>query len=92
MGTITAYPEADYPWCGRAHGVVTARVPWVRHGAGHTKFFDDQVVWLASGCSRITVTAMVRLFWRTVGSLARGRAPSSRPAPFRRTGIAHLDR
>jgi sulfide:quinone oxidoreductase len=30
------------------HGVAVAQVPWARHGAGHTRDFDDQVAWLVT--------------------------------------------
>ena len=52
-----------------AHGVVVAAVPWARHGAGHTRFFDDQVAWLAVTCSKSTVMALMRIAWRTVGAI-----------------------
>ena len=44
LGTMVAVLEADAPrvCCGE-HGVVVAAVPWARHGAGHTRFLDDQV-------------------------------------------------
>lgn len=44
LGTMVAELEADAPriWC-REHGVLVAAVPWARHHAGHTRFFDDQV-------------------------------------------------
>ena len=31
-------------------------VPWARHGAGHTRVFDEQVAWLAPQCSKSAVT------------------------------------
>ena len=51
------------------HGVVVAAVPWARHGAGHTRFFDDQVAWLAVACSKSAVTELTRIAWRTVGAI-----------------------
>ena len=51
------------------HGVVVAAVPWARHGAGHTYVFDEQVAWLATQCSRSAVTELMRIAWRTVGSI-----------------------
>jgi transposase len=70
LGTVTAWLEADAPRVScPAHGVVTAAVPWARHGAGHTRFFDDQVAWLAAACSKTTVTALMRVSWRTVGNI-----------------------
>ena len=43
--------EASRVSC-REHGVVVTAVPWARHGAGHTRYFDDRVAWLASPARR----------------------------------------
>jgi transposase len=70
VGTTRAYVEADAPRvrCPE-HGVVVAGVPWARHGAGHTIGFDQQVAWLAVRTSKAAVTALMRIAWRTVGSI-----------------------
>jgi transposase len=70
LGTVRAVLEADAPRvrCG-VHGVVVAHVPWARHGAGHTRMFDDQVAWLAVVCAKSTVTELMRIAWRTVGAI-----------------------
>ncbi len=69
-GTIPVWLEADAPRvdCPR-HGVVVAAVPWARHGAGHPYVFEEQVAWLATQCSRSAVTELMRIAWRTVGSI-----------------------
>lgn len=70
LGTIQAMLEADTPRVRcRTHGVVVAQVPWARHDAGHTYAFDDQVAWLATQASKSTVTELMRIAWRTVGSI-----------------------
>ena len=70
LGTIRCELEADAPRVRcRKHGVVVAALPWARHGAGHTRAFDDQVAWLATRTSKSTVTALMRIAWRTVGSI-----------------------
>jgi transposase len=51
------------------HGVLVAAVPWARHHAGHTRFFDDQVAWLAVATSKTAVTKLMRIAWRTVGAI-----------------------
>lgn len=64
------FVQADFPrvHC-REHGVVVAGVPWVPHGAGrHTLAFGDQVAWLAATAARTTVTQLMRVAWRMVGS------------------------
>jgi transposase len=70
LGPVTAWLEADAPRVScPEHGVVVAAVPWARHGAAHTRFFDDQVAWLAAACSKTTITALMRISWRTVGHI-----------------------
>jgi transposase len=70
LGPVTAWLEADAPRVAcPEHGVVTAAVPWARHGAAHTRFFDDQVAWLAAACSKTTITQLMRISWRTVGHI-----------------------
>jgi len=49
--------------------VVVAHVPWARHGAGHTYAFDETVAWLAVRCSKSAVRELLRIAWRTVGSI-----------------------
>ncbi len=44
-------------------------MPWARHGAGHTRVFDEQVAWLATQCSKTAVTELMRIAWRTVGAI-----------------------
>ncbi|GAA3905340.1 hypothetical protein GCM10022382_10370 [Microbacterium invictum] len=70
LGTIQAFVEADAPrvQC-RVHGVVVGAVPWARHDAGLTHVFDDQVAWLATRASKSTVVDLMRIAWRTVGSI-----------------------
>jgi transposase len=70
LGTVVAVLEAQAPrvFC-RRHGVVVAAVPWARHGAGHTRLFDDLVAWLAVTCSKSAVMALMRIAWRTVGAI-----------------------
>ena len=62
--------EADAPrvTC-REHGVVVAHGAVGRHGAGHTRAFDEQVAWLATQCSKTAVTELMRVAWRTVGAI-----------------------
>ncbi|WP_286166959.1 ISL3 family transposase [Arthrobacter sp. AQ5-05] len=36
---------------------------------GHTRDFDQQVSWLATQCSKSAVTVLMRIAWRTVGSI-----------------------
>ena len=70
-GTTRVFIEADAPRVRcRDHGVTVAAVPWARHGAGHTRAFDDQVAWLVTHTSKTAVVALMRIAWRTVGAIA----------------------
>jgi transposase len=70
LGTVVAELEADAPRIeSPEHGVLVAAVPWARHHAGHTRFFDDQVAWLAVQTSKTAVTRLMRIAWRTVGAI-----------------------
>jgi transposase len=96
LGTIRAVIEADAPRVRCAsHGVVVAAVPWARHGAGHTRYFDDQVAWLAVACSKSAVMELMRIAWRTVGAIitrvaADAMAGVDRFAELRRIGIDEI--
>jgi transposase len=70
LGTVMVYLEAAAPRVGcRVDGPTVAAVPWARHAAGHTRVFDAQVAWLATVCSKTAVTELMRIAWRTVGSI-----------------------
>src|SRR5207247_202122 len=84
LGTIRAYLEADTPRVScPEHGVITAAVPWARHGAAHTRFFDAQAAWLAAACSKTTITALMRISWRTAGTIIARVAAAAGPAAAR---------
>lgn len=96
LGMIQTWLEADAPRvdCPR-HGVVVAHVPWARHGAGHTHCFDETIAWLATESSKTAVTALMRVAWRTVGSIitrvwADVEAGTDRFAGLRRIGIDEI--
>lgn len=96
LGTIKAYLEADSPrvHCPE-HGVVTAQVPWARHGAGHTYAFDDTAAWLVTHCSKSAVRDLLRVAWRTVGSIVTrvvtdAETATDRFANLRRIGIDEI--
>ncbi|WP_327242313.1 ISL3 family transposase [Streptomyces sp. NBC_01320] len=96
IGVLTAFIEADAPRVScPVHGVTVAGVPWARHGAGHTLAFDAQVAWLATCCSKTAVTQLMRIGWRTVGSIvarvwADAEAQTDRLAGLRRIGIDEI--
>ncbi|MGH2873547.1 MAG: ISL3 family transposase [Solirubrobacteraceae bacterium] len=70
LGSTFCFLEADAPRVScRHHGVVVAAVPWARHHARFTRSFDDQVAWLACNCSQSAVAELMRVAWRSVGSI-----------------------
>ena len=70
LGTTKVFLEAEAPRVRcRTHGVTVAAVPWARHGAGHTRDFDDLAAWLAVRTSKSAVMELLRVAWRTVGSI-----------------------
>jgi transposase len=70
LGTTKVFLEADAPRVRcREHGPTVAAVPWARHAAGHTRDFDDQAAWLAVRTSKTAVCELLRVAWRTVGSI-----------------------
>jgi transposase len=95
-GLLQVWLEADAPrvWCPQ-HGVVVAHVPWARHDAGHTRAFDDTVAWLATAAAKSTVCELLRIAWRTVGSIitrvaGEAMAQRDRFAGLRRLGIDEI--
>jgi len=79
----------------REHGVVVAHVPWARHGAGHTRRFDETIAWLATHCSKSAVCELMQVAWRTVGSIvdrvwADTERTFDRFAELRRIGIDEI--
>ena len=96
VGELRCYLEGDAPRVNcRTHGPTVAQVPWARHGAGHTRAFDDTVAWLAVQCSKSAVTELLRVAWRTVGAIitrvqADIDASVDRFAGLRRIGIDEI--
>lgn len=70
LGATLAFVEAEAPRVRcREHGVVVCAVPWARHNSRFTRSFEDQAAWLAVQCSRKAVAELLRIAWRTVGSI-----------------------
>jgi len=70
LGSTKVFLEAEAPRVRcREHGPTVAQVPWARHGAGHTRDFDDQAAWLAVHVSKTAVVELLRIAWRTVGAI-----------------------
>jgi transposase len=70
LGTLKCFLEADAPRVDcPTHGPTVAQVPWARHGAWHSRAFDDQVAWLVTHTSKSAVTELMRIAWRSVGAI-----------------------
>jgi transposase len=70
LGTSMAFIEAEAPrvQCSE-HGVVVARVPWARHDSRFSREFEEQCSWMAVHLSKTTLSKLVRIAWRSVGSI-----------------------
>ena len=83
--------EADAPRVScPEHGVTLAAVPWARHGAGHTRAFDDRIAWLVTHCSKSAVVELLRVAWRTVGAIAARVVADARTAQDPFDGLARI--
>jgi transposase len=86
-----AWLEADAPRVNcREHGPTVIAVPWARHGAGHTRAFDDQVAWLAVHTSKTAVAQLMRIAWRTVGAICARVAADASKALDRLAGLCRI--
>ncbi len=96
LGTLQCSLEADAPRVAcPEHGPTVAQVPFARHGAGHTRDFDDQVAWLVTHTAKSTVCELMRIAWRTVGAIiervvADGQAAHDPFSGLRRIGIDEI--
>jgi transposase len=96
LGTLVCHLQADSLRVNcPEHGPTVAQVPWARHGAGHTREFDDQLAWLVTHTAKSTVVDLMRVAWRTVGSIisrvvAEGRAAHDPFDGLTRIGIDEI--
>ena len=96
VGVIKVYLVADVPRvrCPE-HGVATASVPWARHRSRFTRTFEDQVAWLATRASQTAVSELMRVTWRSVGTIitrvvAERGSERDRLANLKRIGIDEI--
>jgi transposase len=91
LGTVRAFVEADAPRvrCPE-HGVVVVAVPWARHGARHTRAFDDTAAWLAVHTSKQAVGQLLRIAWETVGRVVARVAADAEAARDRFDGLRRI--
>nr|WP_258044643.1 ISL3 family transposase [Streptomyces sp. SM11] len=95
-GAVRVFLEADAPRVAcREHGPTVVAVPWARHGAGHTRAFDQRTAWLAAECSKSATAVLIRTSWRTVGRIVERYVADrdgavDRLAGLRRVGIDEI--
>jgi transposase len=70
LGIMKVYIEAPAPriMC-KKHGVLVAKVPWARHDSWFTYDFEQTVAWLVRQSNHTVVSNLMRIDWRTVGSI-----------------------
>ena len=71
------------------HGVVVEGVPFARPAANLTRDFDDLIGWLATKMDKTSITALVRVSWRTVGRVCE-RVVASELDPGRLDGLFRI--
>lgn len=69
MKTMLRYEirRVDCPRCG----VRVEQVPWAAAASSFTLPFEEHAAYLAQQCSKTTVTKLMRIAWRTVGTIIR---------------------
>jgi transposase len=55
--------------CPACTGVKPEDVPWAAAGSNFTMAFEERVAWLAQQSSQTAVSKLMRVVWRTVGSI-----------------------
>ena len=96
LGVVRCHLEATSPRVDcPTHGPTVAQVPWARHEARHSYAFDDQVAWLVTHSPKSTVAELMRVAWRSVGSIiarvvADGRAACDPFSGLTRIGIDEI--
>jgi transposase len=90
-GGLPFYLEADAPRVAcPQHGPTQVAVPWARHKAGHTRAFDDTVAWPAVATAKTTLCQLLRIAWRTVGSIVTRVAADAVAARDPLTGLRRI--
>jgi transposase len=91
LGEMRVWLEAEAPRVSCPdHGVTVVQVPWARHGAGHTRAFDDTVGWLAVHCSKTAVVELMRVAWRSVGAIVTRVADEAMAGVDRFAGLSRI--
>ncbi len=77
--------------CPACCGVKTERVPWAAPSSNFTLAFEERVAWLAQQSSKTAVSKLMRVVWRTVGSIVSRVVPRHLDAhEDRLDGLRHI--
>lgn len=89
--SIKVYLESDSPrvLC-KEHGAVVQMVPWARHGAKHTRNFEDTAVWMSLHLSRKAVAEYLRISWDSVGPMISRVEKETRAGETRYDGLVKI--
>ena len=79
--------------CSRC-GVRTEMVPWAEPDSVFTSAFEEQIAYLAQRTDKTTIVGLMRIAWRTVGSIiarvVRRKSPEDRLEGLRYIGVDEL--
>jgi transposase len=74
--------------CDRC-GVIIEMVPWAEPYSWFTRDFEEHVAYLAQACDKSAIVSMMRIAWRTVGTILERVVPRFRPSdPL--DGLTHI--
>lgn len=91
LGEVRSFLEADAPRVScPEHGPTVIQVPWARHGAGHTRAFDDTLAWLAVHTSKTVIVELLRTAWATVGAVVARVVDEARAAVDPLDGLVRI--
>ena len=68
----------------KAHGILTASVPWARHNSSFTRDFENNVVWMTKYLPKTAVSKMQRISWNTIGPIISRFRKDADPEPAHR--------
>jgi len=71
-------------------GVRAELVPWAEPAARHTKDFEEHLAYLAQRADKTTISATMRVTWRTVGSVVARVIARRQAGTDRLDGLTHI--
>lgn len=72
-------------------GITVRKLPWAAHGSWFTYAFEDTCCWCALNMSKLACQRLMRVSWRTVGTIcSRVEARLSKDRPPRTEGLIRI--